>query len=210
MEINRHQIGSDLNQSILTIDNFYHDPEKIYSFAAQSKFNSNFPGVKTGKTDKYASVLDLPDDKELQHLMKRLTGYSTNSFVNRFQLNLANVAQYSNIHWDGIDWIGLVYLGKSHDGEPGTNFYKHKRSGLHLCTPDTLKEASDKMDVSAVFLRDMLLFSARDDKEWDLIKTIEFRFNRFVCFPANVFHANASFWGTSAKDGRLVQAMFFK
>ena len=116
-----------------------------------------------------------------------------------YKLNLEGDEMKRNrIHSDQInDWTGVLFLNK--EGEGGTSFYRHRRSGL------------DKFPSNASMEQfETLWEDGLSEKPWHRYLDVEFKQNRLVMFDASLFHGETKMFGKTLHEGRNVQVFFMK
>ena len=69
---------------------------------------------------------------------------------------------------------------------------------------DAIEAKTSPHEYTKVFREDRL-----DESKWITTLTVPMRYNRLIMYNARQFHRNASAFGSSKKDARLVQGLFF-
>ncbi len=205
MKVQRQSLGTPQGDAVMIYDGFYADPEAAHRAAVTAKYDFAYPARDA--VPSVGNIAVLPALPDLEHFFRQVTGQTGGRFASRFQLNRASEQRAWNIHWDGRAWVGLVYLAKGHDGEPGTAFYRHRRTGIHLATIESLMVAQHVTGLPLDMMRHLLQAEGQEPERWQLLTTVEYHFNRFVLFPADLLHTNSSFWGEQPADARLVHLL---
>lgn len=115
-------------------------------------------------------------------------------------------------HADGIygEYAGLLYLNTPDQIVPGsgTSFYRHRKLGMEkMLTAEEIR-AKGKSP-KRVFSE--LGKSWSDESAWKRTAHVDMKFNRFVAYPGDYFHARQPFqaFGNTIEDARLIFCTFF-
>lgn len=187
---------------MMIIDDFYPDLKWLFPY-----LNSQIPDKRTDVN--YPGVLYHPPQDQLSYALNRIAkewklGQAVSELSQgeiRLTLKNDDGGFKTFIHTDeGFNVI--IYLSGRDGQESGTSFYRHKQ--LNITSIHSEKKMLNKMAV--VFEHDTMKID-----EWDLIKQIEFKPNRAICFDGGYFHSIPSkFYGSDVASGRLTQNFFFK
>jgi hypothetical protein len=125
------------------------------------------------------------------------------------RLTLAADKGRGKVHVDESHWSGILYLSRPEDCRGGTEFFRHRKTGLDRFpfTPEELAAhgfASAADAHAALIERD-----GTDDSAWDLQFTVPMRFNRLLLLRPWLFHTAGPSFGERPENGRLVYLMFF-
>ena len=125
------------------------------------------------------------------------------------RVSLAKDKGRGRVHVDDSHWSGILYLSRPEDCVGGTDFFRHKRTGLDRfpLTAEELKAhgfATTADAHSALIERD-----GTDDSAWDLTMTVPMRFNRLLLLRPWLFHTAGPGFGDRPENARLVYLMFF-
>lgn len=97
------------------------------------------------------------------------------------------------------DWTALYYLNPSPPDGDGTDFWRHRWSGV----TESCAESAVEIAQEAV--------AWRDTPQWSLRQHVKARFNRVVLFPAGYFHSRSLYDNYGhGETARLVQTVFSK
>ena len=119
-----------MHQSIIIIDDFLNDPGYFRSMAKQMTFPklkkmSNFPGRNS------LQRLNAPDiDETISGIVGEPLSPLTQLSHAKFRLTLRKDLGKAKVHLDNSKWSGILYLSDELHPESGTDFYKHKATGL--------------------------------------------------------------------------------
>lgn len=97
------------------------------------------------------------------------------------------------------DWTLLYYLASAPEAGDGTNFYRHRWSGVTESCAATEEAVAQET------------LAWDDTAQWELRQHVPAKFNRAVLFPAGYFHSRAIFNNYGHGDtSRLMQVVFCK
>lgn len=197
--------------SFVMIDDFLANPLEMrrqalalgYDAAAKDA-GANFPGVTS------ARPLAIPGlDETVSRVAGRKLAGAAATLHGHCRLTLRADRGASGVHCDPAAYSGILYLSLPEHCRGGTDFYRHRRTGLER-VPATLDgvvaagyPTGDAL-VADVINRDTLKPAA-----WEKSFTAPMRFNRLILFSPWMFHNSAAGFGAGPDDGRLVYLMFF-
>ena len=197
-------------QSLIVVDNFYKDPEKVRDLALNTKYmdvtSLNYPGfqsIKTFSTDELLKSFEKIIGVGLTLKQSQLT-------FGKFRIMLAGKESRLKVHIDGVsDWTGLVYLNLPESCKGGTAFYRHKETGLEGRLPEVevhgMGFSSWNELEKQLVSKDTLL-----QDQWEETMFVGMKFNRLVLFKGNnLFHSHTCSFGDKNENGRLTQNFFF-
>lgn len=198
-----------LNRYIV-VDDFYNDPDTLVKVAISTMREEDSP------SGNYAGVMTTQSFVGEQHaeIFRRLTmeqsiSPSTNA-NGRIRFTRENDTFRFHIHYD-VDvqtrWAGVVYLSKEHPQTDGTNFWRHKRTGLEIApnTPEGfLKYGWRNFHDLKAFLETEGL----DESLWEKTFSIPYKYNRLVLFRPWLLHSPGPAFGDTLENCRKVQTIF--
>jgi hypothetical protein len=220
LEASVYTIGPEKSR-IVYVDNFYKNPDMVRDLALQIPCTSNpiimagAPGYRVDAyydfsplspffTNIFGSVYgDHMEDKKIsparvEDSIKGLT----------FCVNVSQSEDLNPIvpHVDddgGMLYAATVYLNKDDECAGGTSFYTLE--GDQLGNPDKTDAWLKKKNKYPYYDN----YITDSEEEWELIHLAEMKYNRFVMYPANIYHTGYIKPGMFTGDTwRLVQ-MFF-
>ena len=97
------------------------------------------------------------------------------------------------------DWTAILYLTPSPQAGDGTDFWRHRWSGVTESRAESATEMAQEAQAWS------------DQDQWSLRQHVASRFNRVVLFPAEYFHSRSLHenYG-SGETARLTQILFCK
>jgi len=187
---------------LITIDDFYDDPDSIRDLALSCEYSQEgfSEGYKHGNAPwagKMSTASHSPNwvDAKISKLLNRHyrqmpqwdSGKFRNSNKGNKSTNVCHVNTIAKNHYAGV-----VYLNKNKNDVPGTTFYTHKETG------------SDFAINNQHILNLMKNGHNEDPTAWEVNMISYIKYNRLIIFPANKFHSPGNGFGTG-KNTRLIQ-----
>jgi hypothetical protein len=140
-------------------------------------------------------------------LIERALGFAVKPVISFFRLGVKGDKSTTWIHNDlgvvGATHAGLLYLSDPPAGvRSGTAFWRHKSRNI--------TEQADGYPLTAngaILLNE----EGQTADAWEETDFVSMRRNRFICYPANVFHSRIpqDAFGADVHDGRLIWVAFF-
>ncbi len=195
--------------SLLIIDDFLADPHAARAAALGLGYD---PATRKGNYPGTLSTAPLAISG-LEESVARIIGVpvvpQAGTTHGHCRLTLKGDRGVSGVHIDPCFYSGILYLSRDEDARGGTDFFRHKRTGLEKVPTDPLALAqSGYADVNAlveeVVNRDTLL-----PARWERVMRVPMRFNRLILFSPWLFHNSADGFGADADRGRLVHLQFY-
>lgn len=194
---------------LFVIDDFLGTPEAVRAEALtlNYKVGGRYPGLNSvekinieGLEQVVSNIVRLPLHApwrpDFSHRNCRLSLASDND-------------EPARIHVDVSQWTGVLCLSRTEDCVGGTEFYRHKPTGLDRVPmgPENLQAAGfssyDELQ------KEILDKDALDRSKWELSLSVPLRFNRLVLVQPHYWHTAGPGFGDSVENGRLVYVMFF-
>ena len=125
------------------------------------------------------------------------------------RLTFASDKGRGRVHVDESHWSGILYLSRPEDCRGGTEFFRHKATGLDRFpfSPEELDRAGFKDAADAH--RVLIERDGTDETAWDALMTVPMRFNRLLLLRPWLFHTAGPGFGDRPENGRLVYLIFF-
>ena len=199
-----------MRRSIIIIDDFYSEPEKVRQIA----LNSPYPSPESTYTYPGKNSQDKYYPPELHNrfesiLNRKLTPAQPNGY---FRLSLESDSYRQDVHVDPSWEFGAVcYLNSSEQciDEGGTSFWMHNKTKMERC-PQTDQEAKHYGYSSAKEAWWTTVYGeGLDRSKWTRYLLSPMKYNRIVIFRADLWHSHNYNFGNSLENGRLVQLFFF-
>jgi len=195
--------------SLMIIDDFVADPMAARNAALALDYDpgnkhGNYPGhISTrsleikGLNERIGSIINAPvkPAPDTSHLHCRIT--------------LKGDRGRSGVHIDPAFYSGILYLSRPEDCRGGTEFFRHKRTGLERVPTDLLSiQKAGYAEINAL-IEDVVNRDTNHPAQWTKVMTVPMRFNRLILFSPWMFHNSGEAFGRTPQDGRLVNLMFF-
>ncbi len=125
------------------------------------------------------------------------------------RLTLAADKGRGRVHVDESHWSGILYLSRPEDCRGGTEFFRHKATGL-----DSFPFTREQLDshgfaTTADAHAALIERDGTEDSAWEQLTTVPMRFNRLLLLRPWLFHTAGPGFGDTPENARLVYLMFF-
>lgn len=194
--------------TFLVVDDFLDNAEALREHALRLDYppiEGQFPGRNSmqrvnieGLTEAVSGILG-----------ERLVAAPPPQSHAKSRLTFASDKGRGKVHVDESHWSGILYLSRPGDCRGGTEFFRHRATGLDRF-PFTREEldahgfASTAEAHAALIERD-----GTDDSAWELLMSVPMRYNRLLLLRPWLFHTAGPGFGDRPDNGRLVYLMFF-
>ncbi len=195
--------------SLMIIDDFLANaPEIRAAGLAMSYPVPDRPTYFAGRNSDRRLNIEGLEDEISRILGERLTP-TPGTGHGRFRLTLAGDEGLGDVHIDQCHWSGILYLSRPEDCRGGTEFFRHRDSGM-----DHAPLSHDQLGRFGVtgfdaFWDEILVPQSKDHDRWEHVMTVPMRFNRLILFRPWFFHGAGPGFGDRPENGRLVYLMFF-
>lgn len=115
----------------------------------------------------------------------------------------------SGVHIDPCFYSGILYLSLPEHCRGGTQFFRHRRTGLERVPNDPLQMNAAGYDDINRLIEEVVNQDTLKPAKWERTLTIPMRFNRLILFSPWMFHNSGPGFGTTPGNARLVHLMFF-
>ena len=125
------------------------------------------------------------------------------------RLTFASDKGRGRVHVDESHWSGILYLSRPEDCCGGTEFFRHRGTGLDRFPFSSEELAEAGFRDAADAHHGLIERDGTDDSAWDQTMTVPMRFNRLLLLRPWLFHTAGPGFGDRPENGRLVYLMFF-
>lgn len=195
--------------SLLIIDDFIADPIAARNAALALDYD---PDNKNGNYPGHISTKPL-DIQGLNARIEKIINVPVKAAENTSHLHcrvtLKGDKGRSGVHIDPAFYSGILYLSLPEDCKGGTEFFRHKRTGLERVPTDPLAIRKAGYDDINALIEDVVNKDTNHPAQWAKVMTVPMRFNRLILFSPWMFHNSGLAFGKAPQDGRLVNLMFF-
>ena len=186
------RVESFFGVPVLYIEDFYADPDRVREAALQARYDLSlamYPGrhapIPPAEVRPVAEVIARVASQIGDRSYRPEDFYSDFSIVTTKPEDLLPTQQHPHI--DPTPVLGLVYLTPG--SKEGTTFYFNEMLGLALVPSDEDRKAHrDFIERHGAELAPSG-YDFESHRVWRRLYTIEPRYNRFVMYPGNIFHA---------------------
>lgn len=195
--------------AFIMVDDFLADPERARRQALQlnydrAKKDGNYPGVLSDQPLPIAGL-----DESVSRLIGVPVQAAPETVHGHCRLTLRNEKGLSGVHIDPAFYSGILYLSAPEDCRGGTDFYRHRRTGLDRVPERALDMVRAGYDDVNDLIEDVVNADTLKPSRWERTFTAPMRFNRLILFSPWMFHNSAAGFGDKPENGRLVYLMFF-
>jgi hypothetical protein len=195
--------------AFLMFDDFVANPHELRRQALNLGYSGagkagNYPGITSDR------ALRIPG---LDDFVARAIGApvrpAPGTLHGHCRLTLKADRGLSGVHIDPAFYSGILYLSLPEHAQGGTDFYRHKRTGLERVPT----RAEDVLAAGYGDINDLIEEVVNKDTlrpaAWERSFSAPMRFNRLILFSPWTFHNSARGFGDQADNGRLAYLMFF-
>ncbi|WP_246587159.1 DUF6445 family protein [Stakelama flava] len=194
----------------MIIDDFLPDPHGFREAALALDYD---PAFKKGKYPGLPSRTALPIGN-LDAAVSARIGVRVDAMPGTMhqhcRMTRADDAGRSGVHIDPCFYSGILYLSLPQHCQGGTDFFRHRRTGLES-VPRTPRAMADSgyADANRLIEEVVNADTLRPDC-WERTMRVPMRFNRLILFSPWLFHNSAPGFGDRPENARLVHLMFFR
>ena len=199
--------------SLLIVDDFLKDPWAARRAALgldydPARQHGNFPGLNSSTPLASDGV-----DAAVSRLLGVRLGPAPGTQHGHCRLTAKGAKGKSGVHIDPAAYSGILYLSRPEDcAKPdagGTDFFRHRRTGLEAVPQDPAKIAASGYNDINVLVENVVNKDTTLPAKWERTMRVPARFNRLLLFSPWQFHNAAPGFGTTPEDSRLVMLLFF-
>ena len=196
--------------SFMMVDDFLSDPQRARRSALalnydRAKKDGNYPGVLSDRPLPIAGL-----DQSVSQLIGMPVRAASGTVHGQCRITFRNEKGLSGVHIDPAFYSGILYLSRPEDCRGGTDFYRHRRTGLDRVPDDPLAIARAGYGDINELIEGVVNADTLKPSKWERTFTAPMRFNRLILFSPWMFHNSAAGFGSTTEDGRLVYLMFFE
>lgn len=195
--------------SFMIIDDFLANPDVARAAALGLGYDvankrGNYPGFLS---DRALPITGL--EARIGQIIGAAVKPAPGTSHNHCRLTLKGDRGLSGVHIDPCFYSGILYLSRPEDCRGGTDFFRHRPTGLDRVptTADAIA-AAGFTDVNRL-IEEVVNADTLKPGKWERSFTAPMRYNRLILFSPWMFHNSATGFGDRAETGRLVHLMFF-
>lgn len=125
------------------------------------------------------------------------------------RITLAGDAGRAAVHIDKAHWSGILYLSRPEDCRGGTEFFRHRPTGLDHAPLSNAQAQKHGHATAAGMTQAILERDTLDMDQWEMTMRVPMRFNRLILLRPWLWHTAGEAFGDSLQNGRLVYLLFF-
>ncbi|MDF7774159.1 DUF6445 family protein [Sphingomonas sp. AOB5] len=195
--------------SLIIVDDFLSDPHAFRAHALALDYDPKF---KKGNYPGLLSTRPLPINGLDAEAGKRAGAKlqpAAGTTHQHCRLTLKGDKGISGVHVDPCFYSGILYLTLPEHCRGGTEFFRHKPTGLDRVPATPLELASSGYSDVNILIDEVVNGDTLKPARWERTMTVPMRFNRLILFSPWMFHNSAPGFGDRPENGRLVHLMFF-
>lgn len=195
--------------ALIIIDDFLSDPHGFRRKALALEYdpalkNGNYPGLLSSEALPIAGLHEAVSGRTGVRVQP--AAGTTHQYC---RLTLKGDRGISGVHIDPAFYSGILYLNLPEQCRGGTDFFRHKPTGLDgVPTTELGLAAAGYSDIN-LLIEEVVNRDTLKPARWERTMTVPMRFNRLVLFSPWLFHNAAPGFGDTRETGRLVHLMFF-
>ncbi|WP_137753560.1 DUF6445 family protein [Sphingopyxis sp. L1A2A] len=198
-----------MTPAFVMIDDFTADPHELRRQALALGYDArdgqaNYPGIVSAR----ALPIKGLDDYVSRLVETRVVG-APGTLHGHCRLTLKGDRGQSGVHIDPAFYSGILYLSLPEHCRGGTDFYRHRRTGLDRVPTTRDRIAAAGYDDINDLVQEVVNHDTARPARWEKSFTAPMRCNRLILFSPWMFHNSGAGFGTTPTDGRLVYLMFF-
>ncbi len=151
-------------------------------------------------------------EQEISRLVQERLAPKEGAGHAKSRLTLEGEVGAADIHVDDCYWSGILYLNRPKDCQGGTDFFRHRATGMEQATlaPKDLEKlgVTTPAEASEIY-NNILANDAHDYDKWEHTMRVPMRYNRLILLRPWLWHTACPGFGDSVENGRLVYLMFF-
>lgn len=198
-----------MRASFMIIDDFLADPMRARRAALSLEYD---PAFKKGNYPGLLSTRPLAIEG-LEETVSGLVGArlkpAPGTSHGHCRLTLAGDRGVSGVHIDPCAYSGILYLSLPEHCRGGTDFFRHRRTGLERVPLDPAGLVAAGYADPNRLIEEVVNADTLKPQKWEKVFTAPMRFNRLILFSPWLFHNSGLGFGDRAENGRLVHLMFF-
>jgi len=196
--------------SFLIVDDFLANPYDVRRQALDLNYDlafkkGNYPGLLSSKPLNTDS-LNKAVSKILNLSLKTAKGTSHGYC----RLTQAGDKGVTGVHVDPCYYSGILYLSEPEHCKGGTDFFRHKRTGLERVPQSQLELMKTGYSDPNHLIEDVINKDSTKPAKWERTMRAPMRFNRLILFNPMMFHNAAPAFGRDKDSARLVCLLFFQ
>lgn len=185
--------------TVLVIDEFFADPDKVRQAAISGKWHESKRSGEESDVYRFLAMGDDYQSKELDESIRRIIGnYHYLYGGGRFRLPSIHHDDTFHVHSDyPADFNLIIYLSLPEDCKGGTSLFREKETGAE--------------GIFSPSFRDLPLAARRDRSLWEETLHVPMVYNRAVFISGSYYHSQTLTFGNGDPvHGRLTYTAFLK
>lgn len=195
--------------SLIVQDDFLADPLAARRAALALDYDprrkqGNYPGLLSNDPLPIAGL-----DSTVSKILGAAVTAQSGTTHQHCRITLAGDKGLSGVHIDPCFYSGILYLSLPEHCRGGTQFFRHRRTGLERVPTDPFQMAQAGYSDINQLIEEVVNQDTLKASRWEKTFAVPMRFNRLILFSPWMFHNSGPGFGTTIDNGRLVHLMFF-
>lgn len=195
--------------SFLIIDDFLSNPHDVRRQALALDYDpkfkkGNYPGLISTRPLQIGVL-----NKTVSNIIGTKVKAAPNTSHGHCRLTKGGDKGRSGVHIDPCFYSGILYLSLPEHCKGGTDFFRHRRTGLETLPSNETQMIASGYDTMDSLVEDVVNKDTNSTTKWERTLRAPMRFNRLILFNPWLFHNAGPGFGTSSETSRLVCLLFF-
>ncbi|MEL6687895.1 MAG: DUF6445 family protein [Pseudomonadota bacterium] len=198
-----------MRPNFMIIDDFLSNPYDVRRQALALNYD---PALKKGNYPGLISSAPLnveATERSVSKLLGTPLTAAPGTSHGHCRLTLSGNKGKSGVHIDPCFYSGILYLSLPEHCRGGTDFFRHKRTGLESVPMNELNLVKSGYSDPNHLIEDVVNKDTLRPSQWERTMRAPMRFNRLILFSPWMFHNAAPAFGKTPETGRLVCLLFF-
>ncbi|WP_448659861.1 DUF6445 family protein [Sphingomonas sp. CJ99] len=194
---------------MMIIDDFLENAEALRDAALRLDYPENaaaFPG----RNSRQRINIDGLVEGCSQFLGEPLRPIEPRQSHAKCRITLAGDVGRASVHVDSAHWSGILYLSRPEDCRGGTEFFRHKPTGMDRAPLNDAEAHAHGYPSGPEMTQAILEKDTLDPDQWEMTMRVPMRFNRLALLRPWLWHTAGEAFGDSLENGRLIYLMFFE
>lgn len=195
--------------NFLIIDDFLANPYDVRQQALTLNYDPKF---KKGNYPGLLSTTPLPVEaleQTVSNIIRTPVSAAPHTSHGHCRLTMSGDKGRSGVHIDPCFYSGILYLSLPEHCRGGTDFFRHRRTGLEAVPATQLDLVKTGYKDRNALIEDVINKDTTQASKWERTMRAPMRFNRLILFSPWMFHNAGPAFGKTAETGRLVCLLFF-
>ena len=180
-----------MQKTLTVIDDFIRNPEQMILESKTLNYSLSKGGLANMISEKSKYTPGICRRLNTMYHCKTRWGPHSGTFRSITERQILKTKRKFYVHSDGVfDFTGLLYLNHTRECHGGTNFFRHKETGLDGTHDlEAIAKYLNKNHLTYQELLDIFFRDAQVPSKWALTDVVQMKFNRMIVFNGKNFHS---------------------